>query len=124
MNKNSSRNSKTLYPFQIELWQKYINWEKSNPLKVEDPLLIAKRVMFAFEQCLLCMAHHPNIWYEAALFLQESSKVLAEKGVSFQFESKQIKLFAINIKPFLWTLEVEETRPVLDRFQDCCKDWS
>jgi cleavage stimulation factor subunit 3 len=48
---------------------------------VEDPLLIAKRVMFAFEQCLLCLGHHPNIWYEAALFLQESSRLLAEKGV-------------------------------------------
>jgi cleavage stimulation factor subunit 3 len=37
--------------------------------------------MFAFEQCLLCLGHHPNVWYEAALFLQESSRILAEKGV-------------------------------------------
>ena len=35
---------------QVELWHSYINWEKSNPLKVEDPALIAKRVMFAYEQ--------------------------------------------------------------------------
>ena len=27
------------------------------------------------------MGHHPDIWYEAALFLQESSKTLQEKGV-------------------------------------------
>ena len=32
------------------MWHRYINWEKSNPLKVEDPALIAKRVMFAYEQ--------------------------------------------------------------------------
>ncbi|CAB4070481.1 CSTF3 [Lepeophtheirus salmonis] len=65
---------------QVEYWQKYINWEKSNPLRVEDQIIIAKRVMFAYEQCLLCLAHHPNIWYEAALFLQDSSRILAEKG--------------------------------------------
>merc|ERR1719445_1539657 len=65
---------------QVELWHSYINWEKGNPLKVEDPALIAKRVMFAYEQSLLCLGHHPDIWYEAATFLQESSKTLQEKG--------------------------------------------
>ena len=35
---------------QVELWHSYINWEKSNPLQVEDPALVTKRVMFAYEQ--------------------------------------------------------------------------
>ena len=65
---------------QAELWQKYVAWERSNPLKVEDQTLITKRVMFAYEQCLLCLGHHPNIWHEAALFLQDSAKILADKG--------------------------------------------
>lgn len=65
---------------QTEFWQKYISWERSNPLKVEDPTLITKRVLFAYEQCFLCLGHHPNIWLEAALFLQESAKLLADKG--------------------------------------------
>jgi len=65
---------------QVELWHSYVNWEKGNPLKVEDPALVARRVMFAYEQSLLCLGHHPDIWYEAALFLQESSKTLQEKG--------------------------------------------
>lgn len=67
---------------QVEVWQNYIAWERSNPLRVEDQALITKRVMFAYEQALLCLGHHPNIWYEAAVYLQESSKQLAEKGVS------------------------------------------
>ena len=66
---------------QLELWQKYISWERSNPLRVEDQVLITRRVMFAYEQCLLCLGHHPNVWYEAAVFLQESSRLLQEKGV-------------------------------------------
>ncbi|VDP79559.1 unnamed protein product [Echinostoma caproni] len=65
---------------QVELWKKYIQWEKDNPLKTEDIITITKRVMFAYEQCLLCLGHHPDIWYEAASHLEQASKVLIEKG--------------------------------------------
>lgn len=65
---------------QVELWKKYIAWEKSNPLRSEDTALVTRRVMFAFEQCLLCVGHHPDIWFEAAQFLDQSSKLLIEKG--------------------------------------------
>lgn len=37
--------------------------------------------MFAYEQCLLCLGHHPDIWYEAASYLDHASKILVEKGV-------------------------------------------
>ncbi|CAH8876113.1 unnamed protein product [Trichobilharzia szidati] len=65
---------------QVELWKKYIQWEKDNPLRTEDIITVTKRVMFAYEQCLLCLGHHPDIWYEAASYLDHASKVLAEKG--------------------------------------------
>ena len=48
---------------------------------MEDHILLNKRVMFAFEQCLLCLGHFPNIWYTAASHLQECGRILAEKGV-------------------------------------------
>lgn len=44
-------------------------------------LLFRVAVMFAYEQCLLVLGHHPDIWYEAAQYLEQSSKLLAEKGV-------------------------------------------
>ncbi|KAL4083506.1 hypothetical protein QTP88_028822 [Uroleucon formosanum] len=65
---------------QVELWKKYIIWEKANPLNTEDSALITRRVMFAFDQALLCMTHHPDFWHEAAQFLDGSSKILSEKG--------------------------------------------
>lgn len=37
--------------------------------------------MFATEQCLLVLYHHPRIWHSAAQYLDQSSKLLAEKGV-------------------------------------------
>ncbi|KAK7478906.1 hypothetical protein BaRGS_00029887 [Batillaria attramentaria] len=65
---------------QVDMWKKYIAWEKGNPLRTEDHAVITKRVMFAYEQCLLCLGHHPDIWYEAASYLEQSSKILTEKG--------------------------------------------
>ncbi|CAH2235416.1 jg13274 [Pararge aegeria aegeria] len=67
---------------QVELWKKYIAWERSNPLRSEDTALVARRVMFAIEQCLLCLAHHPDVWHQAAQFLDHSAKLLQEKGDS------------------------------------------
>ncbi len=37
-------------------------------------------MVFAYEQCLLCLGHHPDIWYEYASYLEENSKLMAEKG--------------------------------------------
>jgi cleavage stimulation factor subunit 3 len=65
---------------QVEIWQKYIAWERSNPLRIEDHNLLNKRVMFGFEQCLLCLGHFPNIWYTAASHLQECARILADQG--------------------------------------------
>ncbi|XP_037935570.1 protein suppressor of forked [Teleopsis dalmanni] len=65
---------------QVELWKKFIAFEKSNPLRTEDTALITRRVMFATEQCLLVLTHHPAVWHQAAQFLDQSAKVLAEKG--------------------------------------------
>lgn len=36
--------------------------------------------MFAYEQCLLCLSHYPNIWLDAAAYLEEASRLLIEKG--------------------------------------------
>lgn len=65
----------------MELWKKFVTFEKSNPLRTEDTALITRRVMFATEQCLLVLTHHPAVWHQAAQFLDHSSKALADKGV-------------------------------------------
>ena len=35
---------------QLDAWRKYIEWEKANSLRIEDKLLLTKRVIFAYEQ--------------------------------------------------------------------------
>lgn len=66
---------------QVELWKKYITFEKSNPLRSEDTALVTRRVMFATEQCLLVLNHHPAVWHQAAQYLDQCSKLLTDKGV-------------------------------------------
>lgn len=69
---------------QVELWKKYISFEKSNPLRSEDTALVTRRVMFATEQCLLVLNHHPAVWHQAAQYLDQCSKLLTDKGVRIQ----------------------------------------
>uniref|UniRef100_A0A8R1DTG2 Suf domain-containing protein n=1 Tax=Caenorhabditis japonica TaxID=281687 RepID=A0A8R1DTG2_CAEJA len=65
---------------QVELWKKLIAWEKTNPLQTEEYGQFARRVIFTYEQALLALGYYPDIWYEAAMFLQEASHTLDEKG--------------------------------------------
>ncbi|XP_074613166.1 cleavage stimulation factor subunit 3-like isoform X2 [Acropora palmata] len=65
---------------QLQIWKKYIAWEKSNPLRTEDTALLTKRVVYAYEQCLQTMGFHSNVWCEAALYLEKVSQQLMDKG--------------------------------------------
>uniref|UniRef100_A0A183CKR1 mRNA guanylyltransferase n=1 Tax=Globodera pallida TaxID=36090 RepID=A0A183CKR1_GLOPA len=81
---------------QAELWRKFIQWEKSNPTGTEEYGQLAKRVIYAYEQSLLCIGYMPDIWYEAAFFQQQAAQKLAEKGdvkLSTVMLSDVIKLY-------------------------------
>ncbi|KAL6735069.1 hypothetical protein Aduo_005546 [Ancylostoma duodenale] len=81
---------------QVEMWKKYIQWEKSNPMETEEYGQFAKRVVYAYEQSLLCLGYYPDMWYEAALFLQQAGKQLEEKGdvkLAQQMTAEAMQLF-------------------------------
>ena len=63
-------------------------------------------VTFAYEQALLSMGFHPDIWYEAALFLESHSKQMMERGVSFTclLCSSDFNIFFIssNLQAMTW----------------------
>ncbi|XP_036595701.1 cleavage stimulation factor subunit 3-like [Trichosurus vulpecula] len=87
MTRGLDRNAPAVHPQntpqevqQVDLWRKYIQWEKNNPLRTRNQMLVTRRVMFAYEQCLLVLGHHADIWYEAAQYLEQTSKLLCEKG--------------------------------------------
>uniref|UniRef100_T1JFN7 Suppressor of forked domain-containing protein n=1 Tax=Strigamia maritima TaxID=126957 RepID=T1JFN7_STRMM len=77
---------------QIDLWNKYISWEKTNPSRIKEDDLIAK-VMSTYEECIALLGHHPDIWLDAALFMQQSSKLLITKGENDAYCGKTVDIY-------------------------------
>lgn len=50
---------------QVRLWRRLINFEKTNPQRL-DPAGLRARVTFTYNQCLLCLYHYPDMWLEFA----------------------------------------------------------
>jgi cleavage stimulation factor subunit 3 len=65
---------------QLTAWKRLISWERSNPLKTDDLALLTRRVILAYEQCLLCLGYHVDLWYEACAYLEQTSRIYAERG--------------------------------------------
>uniref|UniRef100_A0A5S6R570 Suf domain-containing protein n=1 Tax=Trichuris muris TaxID=70415 RepID=A0A5S6R570_TRIMR len=63
---------------QIVAWREFIAWEHSNPLQLADYCLHARRVIYAYEQALLCFSFHVEFWCEAVEFLQHSADKMFE----------------------------------------------
>lgn len=69
---------------QLQVWKRYILWEKQNPLKLESPKAIMDRVMYAYDQCLTCMSYHCDVWLGAANYLITLSKTEGVKDSSLK----------------------------------------
>ncbi|KAL1224078.1 Cleavage stimulation factor subunit 77 [Cardamine amara subsp. amara] len=46
-------------------WKKFLSYEKSNPQRI-DTALSTKRIIYAYEQCLMYLYHYPDVWYDYA----------------------------------------------------------
>lgn len=60
----------TEYTKQVEIWKRWIQWEKDDPLVLKDENASAyrKRVLYVYKQALMALRFWPEIWYEAAEF--------------------------------------------------------
>ncbi|SPQ24730.1 b246e5c7-ed4d-46ae-aa76-2c0df1500e00 [Thermothielavioides terrestris] len=58
------------YMEQVELWKKWIDWEKSDPLDLKDdkdqPGMYQKRVVYVYNQALMALRFWPEMWVDAA----------------------------------------------------------
>ncbi|KAF2591268.1 hypothetical protein F2Q70_00040156 [Brassica cretica] len=46
-------------------WKKFLTFEKGNPQRI-DTALSTKRIIYVYEQCLMCLYHYPDVWYDYA----------------------------------------------------------
>ena len=65
------------YLKQVEIWKKWIQWEKNDPLvlKDEDVSAYRNRVVFVLKQALMAMRFWPELWFEAAEFCFQNDLV-------------------------------------------------
>ncbi|KAG0137661.1 hypothetical protein HOY82DRAFT_646849 [Tuber indicum] len=56
------------YIWQVELWKRWIQWEKGDPLVLakEDPAALRTRILFVFNQALMALRFWPEMWFDAA----------------------------------------------------------
>lgn len=47
-------------------WQRWIRFEKSNPLGTDDKELVKTRILYAYRQAVMVMRYFPELWFEAA----------------------------------------------------------
>ena len=67
------------YVEQVGLWNKWIAWEKSDPLDIQDdkdqPELLKKRILYVYNQALMALRFWPEMWVEAAEWCFENAIV-------------------------------------------------
>ncbi|KAM5355684.1 hypothetical protein ACJ41O_002330 [Fusarium nematophilum] len=53
---------------QVEMWKKWIAWEKEDPLvlKADEPKAFNQRVLYCYKQALMALRFWPEIWVDAA----------------------------------------------------------
>ncbi|KAJ5648472.1 hypothetical protein N7490_004844 [Penicillium lividum] len=58
------------YAQQVEIWKRWIAWEKEDPLvlKEDDPAAFKARVVYVYKQALMTLRFLPEIWFEASEF--------------------------------------------------------
>ncbi|KAJ4292978.1 mRNA 3'-end-processing protein rna14 [Collariella sp. IMI 366227] len=58
------------YMEQVEIWKRWISWEKSDPLDLKDdkeqPGLYEKRILYVYNQALMALRFWPEMWVDAA----------------------------------------------------------
>ena len=56
------------YLEQVEIWKRWISWEKDDPLvlKNEDADAYKERVVYVYKQALMALRFWPEMWHDAA----------------------------------------------------------
>ncbi|KAL1899213.1 mRNA 3'-end-processing protein rna14 [Sporothrix stenoceras] len=75
------------YMTQVDLWQKRIAWEKSDPLdlQLDEPEVLKARILYCYKQALMPLRFWPELWVEAAewCFENDIKENNQEKGLDF-----------------------------------------
>nr|KAH7627792.1 hypothetical protein B0T09DRAFT_268005 [Sordaria sp. MPI-SDFR-AT-0083] len=70
---------------QVEIWKKWIAWEKSDPLDLKDdkdqPGLYQKRILYVYNQALMALRFWPEMWVDAAQWCFDNNITTGENNL-------------------------------------------
>ncbi|KAI9771460.1 MAG: mRNA 3'-end-processing protein rna14 [Geoglossum simile] len=82
------------YLRQAEIWKRWIQWEKDDPLvlKEEDPAAYKARILYVFKQAIMALRFWPEIWFDASEFcfredLEKEGNDFLTQGIAANPES-------------------------------------
>ncbi|KAJ2598077.1 mRNA 3'-end-processing protein rna14 [Coemansia sp. RSA 1721] len=108
----------------LDAWKKYLKWELSNPLRMDDTSALHKRIVYAYNQACMALRFYPEIWIEFADYLlsqelsnealeklQSASHVLPESmAVQFAYAEMAERLKQLSVSKQVYTQMVSATR--------------
>jgi cleavage stimulation factor subunit 3 len=59
----------------LELWKRFIKYELSNPLNIDDEQTLTSRILFVYKSALLPLIHFPEIWVSLTEYLVSKDKI-------------------------------------------------
>lgn len=71
------------YTAQVDIWKRWIQWEKSDPLVLKDENAAGykNRIIYAYKQALMALRFWPELWFDAAEFCFDND--LESEGSGF-----------------------------------------
>lgn len=73
-NKNTiPQSEESLDPSQLQIWLKWIEWEKENKLALDEDILKA-RITYVYKQGIQQMLFAAEMWYDYAMYISDSSE--------------------------------------------------
>ncbi|GAA6008673.1 hypothetical protein JCM11491_003391 [Sporobolomyces phaffii] len=64
----------------LEGWKRYLAFEESNPLEMDDMGAVMNRVSFAYRKALACLRFYAEIWYLSANYNLRMGRIDEAKG--------------------------------------------
>lgn len=72
---------------QIDIWKRWIAWEKEDPLvlKADEPAVYRQRILHCYKQALMALRFVPEMWVDAAewCFDSQATQNIQDTGVEF-----------------------------------------
>ncbi|KAM0751817.1 Suf-domain-containing protein [Meredithblackwellia eburnea MCA 4105] len=64
----------------LEIWKRYLAWEESNPLDLEEAAALQARVAFAYKKAVAALRFYSAIWFQTAEYYTKLGKVEEARG--------------------------------------------